>query len=125
MRRAGADAVFAPYAITGHRLAQSLLRPHVVQFLDFTTKDVGEDIAIEQVRVAEASEMVSRTIREMQLRKEVGVIVMAIRKADGRMMFNPPADTAVEGGDYLIVMGRPDNLRALEALLAGARATGR
>src|SRR5207244_7717506 len=49
MRRAGADAVFAPYTITGHRLAQSLLRPHVVQFLDFTTKDVGEDIAIEQV----------------------------------------------------------------------------
>ncbi|HXK05678.1 MAG TPA: potassium channel protein [Verrucomicrobiae bacterium] len=121
MRRAGADAVFAPYSITGHRLAQSLLRPHVVQFLDFTTKDVGEDIAIEQVRVAESSEMVSRSIKEMQLRKEVGVIVMAIRKSDGRMMFNPPAETAVEGGDYLIVMGRPDNLRALEALLAGAR----
>ncbi|HTS60460.1 MAG TPA: potassium channel protein [Candidatus Acidoferrales bacterium] len=121
MRRAGADAVFAPYSITGHRLAQSLLRPHVVQFLDFTTKDVGEDIAIEQVRVAESSEMVSRTIKDMQLRKEVGVIVMAIRKADGRMMFNPPADTAVEGGDFLIVMGRPENLGALENLLAGQR----
>jgi voltage-gated potassium channel len=118
MRRAGADAVFAPYAITGHRLAQSLLRPHVVQFLDFTTKDVGEDIAIEQVRVAETSEMVSKTIKEMQLRKEVGVIVMAIRKESGEMVFNPPADTAVQAGDYLIVMGRPGNLRTLETLLA-------
>src|SRR5215471_1322365 len=125
MRRAGADAVFAPYSMTGHRLAQSLLRPHVVQFLDFTTKDVGEDIAIEQVRVANSSEMVSRTIKDMQLRKEVGVIVMAIRKADGQMMFNPPAETAVEGGDYLIVMGRPENLRALESLLAGTRSAGR
>jgi voltage-gated potassium channel len=125
MRRAGADAVFAPYAITGHRLAQSLLRPHVVQFLDFTTNDIGEDIAIEQVRVAEASEMVSRTIKEMQLRKEVGVIVMAIRTSDGKMMFNPPADTAVHGGDFLIVMGRPENLRALETLLAGSRSAGR
>src|SRR4051794_39904416 len=121
MRRAGADAVFAPYSMTGHRLAQSLLRPHVVQFLDFTTKDVGEDIAIEQVRVANGSEMVSRTIKEMQLRKEVGVIVMAIRKESGEMVFNPPADTPVQGGDYLIVMGRPNNLRALEALLAGHR----
>src|SRR5689334_5931833 len=120
MRRAGADAVFAPYSITGHRLAQSLLRPHVVQFLDFTTKDIGEDITIEQIQVAESSEMVSRTIKDMQLRKEVGVIVMAIRKGDGRMMFNPPAETAVEGGDFLIVMGRPENLRALESLLAGA-----
>jgi voltage-gated potassium channel len=125
MRRAGADAVFAPYSITGHRLAQSLLRPHVVQFLDFTTKDVGEDIAIEQVRVAETSEMVSRTIREMQLRKEVGVIVMAIRKESGEMVFNPPADTAVQSGDYLIVMGRPGNLRTLETLLADPRAARR
>jgi voltage-gated potassium channel len=125
MRRAGADAVFAPYAMTGHRLAQSLLRPHVVQFLDFTTKDVGEDIAIEQVRVAGTSEMVSKTIKEMQLRKEVGVIVMAIRKESGVMVFNPPAETAVQGGDYLIVMGRPGNLRTLETLLAEPRSARR
>ena len=125
MRRAGADAVFAPYAMTGHRLAQSLLRPHVVQFLDFTTKDVGEDIAIEQVRVSGSSEMVSRTIKEMQLRKEVGVIVMAIRKESGQMLFNPPAETAVQGGDYLIVMGRPGDLRALETLLADHRGARR
>jgi voltage-gated potassium channel len=121
MRRAGADAVFAPYSITGHRLAQSLLRPHVLQFLDFTTKEVGEDVSIEQVRVGENSEMVDRTIKEMQLRKEVGVIVMAIRKSDGEMLFNPPADTAVRGGDFLIVMGRPGNLRSLENLLAARR----
>jgi voltage-gated potassium channel len=119
MRRAGADAVFAPYAMTGHRLAQSLLRPHVVQFLDFTTKDVGEDISIEQVRVSESSEAVGKSIRELQLGREVGVIVLAVRKESGEMRFNPPADTAAESGDYLIVMGGPKNLRALEALLAG------
>jgi voltage-gated potassium channel len=123
MRRAGADAVFAPYAMTGHRLAQSLLRPHVVQFLDFTTKEAGDDITIEQVRVAPESEMAGKTIREMQLRKEVGVIVLAIRNARGEMMFNPPPDSPVNGADYLIVMGRPENLRALEALLAGTRYT--
>ena len=118
MRRAGADAVFAPYAITGHRLAQSLLRPHVVQFLDFTTKDIGMDISIEQVRVAETSEMVSRSIRDMQFSRNVGVIVMAIRRADGKMLFNPGADTTMQAGDYLIVMGRQENLRALEGLVA-------
>jgi voltage-gated potassium channel len=125
MRRAGADAVFAPYSIAGHRLAQSLLRPHVVQFLDFTTHDIGMDIAIEQVRVSETSEVVSRTIKEMQYRRDVGVIVMAIRKGDGHMLFNPPADTAVEGGDYLIVMGRQESLRTLEGLLAESGGTAR
>ena len=123
MRRAGADAVFAPYSITGHRLAQSLLRPHVVQFLDFTTKDIGMDVAIEQVRVSEQSEMASRSLRETQIGRNVGVIVMAIRKGDGRMMFNPTADTTVDGGDYLIVMGRQENLDTLEALVAEPRRT--
>jgi len=118
MRRAGADAVFAPYSITGHRLAQALLRPHVVQFLDFTTQDIGMDVSIEQVRVAETSEVVSKTIKEMQLSRDLGVIVMAIRKNDGKMLFNPPADTAVNGGDYLIVMGQMQKLRALENLVA-------
>jgi voltage-gated potassium channel len=121
MRRAGANSVFAPYAMTGHRLAQSLLRPHVVQFLDFTTKDIGMDIAIEQVRVADSSEMVEKSIREMQLGRDLGVIVMAIRTADGRMLFNPTADSTVKGGDYLIVMGRQENLRALEGLIADPR----
>src|SRR5579872_4979913 len=123
MRRAGADAVFAPYAITGHRLAQSLLRPHVVQFLDFTTNDIDQDIAIEQVRVSEGSGMASKTIKEMQLGREIGVIVLAIRHRDGRMAFNPPADTAIHGGDFLIVMGRQQNLRTLEELLAATRST--
>ena len=66
--------------------------------------------------------MVSKSIREMQIGRDVGVIVMAIRRADGQMLFNPPADTAVAAGDYLIVMGRLENLRALEVLLAEPRA---
>ena len=121
MRRAGADAVFAPYAITGHRLAQALLRPHVVQFLDFTTQAAGLDAVIEQVRVSGQSDLVSKSIRELQIGRQFGVIVLAIRKGDGEMVFNPPADTAISAGDYLIVMGQPDKLRTLESLLASAR----
>ena len=121
MRRAGADAVFAPYTITGHRLAQSLLRPHVVQFLDFTTKDIGEDIAIEQVRVSEGSEVASKSIGEIHLGRDLGVIVLAIRTAAGEMHFNPTADTQAHAGDYLIVMGRAENLRLLEGLVAETR----
>lgn len=121
MRRAGADAVFAPYSITGHRLAQALLRPHVVQFLDFTTHDFGMDIAIEQVRVTAASDIVNKTIQEIRIGRDLGVIVLAIRAASGEMRFNPTADTRVNAGDYLIVMGRQENLRMLENLIAETR----
>ena len=117
-RRAGADFVFAPYDITGNRMAQALLKPHVFQFIDFTTKSMGLDVGIEQVRVAPGSEFASRTLAQMQLRRELGVIVLAIRKADGRMLFNPPAEAEIDGGDFLVVMGEPASLRKLEQMLA-------
>lgn len=122
MRLAGADYVFAPYDMTGYRMAQVMLKPHVFQFIDFTTKNLGLDVGMEQVRVPASSEFVSKSLEEMQLRRELGVIVLAIRKSDGRMLFNPPADAEIHGGDFLIVMGENANLRRLEQVLAEVRA---
>jgi voltage-gated potassium channel len=118
LRRAGADSVFAPYTVTGYRLAQALLRPHVFQFLDLATKNVGLDVEIEQVQVADRQDFVVRTLAQMQIRRDLGVIVLAVRKGDGNMIFNPPAETEIRAGDHLIVMGEPGNLRKLESVVA-------
>jgi voltage-gated potassium channel len=122
LRRAGADTVFAPYGITGYRLAQSLLRPHVFEFLDLTTKNIGLDVAIEQLRVSPASELASKSLLQLQIRRDLGVIVLAIRRAGGQMVFNPPAEAEIGGGDFLIVMGEPENLRKLEKMLSEVHA---
>ena len=120
MRRAGADAVFMPYSITGYRLAQSILRPHVFEFLDITssTSNLGMDVGIEQVEIKPGSSSASRSLRDLQIRRDLGVIVLAIRRASGDMMFNPPADALIEGGDHLIVMDTSDDVRQLERLMA-------
>jgi voltage-gated potassium channel len=122
LRRAGADFVIAPYNSTGHRMAQAIIKPHVQQFLDFTTQNMGLDVGIEQVRVIEGSVFAGKTLAEMQVRRETGVIVLAIRKADGQMLFNPPAEARITSGDHLIAMGEPQGLRRLEALLTGVPA---
>jgi voltage-gated potassium channel len=117
MRLAGADHVFAPYDMTGNRMAQVMLKPHVSQFIDFTTKGIGLDVGIEQVRVPAATGAASKTLHQMQIRRDLGVIILAIRKSDGRMLFNPPAEAEIEGGDYLIAMGETANLHKLEKTL--------
>src|SRR5580700_3285786 len=117
LRRAGADFVFAPYNSTGHRMAQALLKPHVQQFIDFTTQNLDVKVNIEQVRVSASSQFVDATIAGMQIHAEMGVIVLAIRKADGKMVFNPAADTRISVGDHLIVMGQEDGLQKLEQAL--------
>jgi voltage-gated potassium channel len=122
LRRAGADVVFAPYTHAGHQLALSLVRPHVLQFIDAATKSVGLDVSLEQMRVSPGSELASKSLKQVQLRRDLGVIVLAIRKGDGEMVFNPPAEAVLEPGDFLIVMGERDNVRKLEVLLAGVPA---
>lgn len=117
MRLAGADYVFAPYDMTGNRMAQVMLKPHVFQFIDFTTKGMGLDVGIEQLRVSRKSGFASKSLADMQIRTELGVIVLAIRRAGGDMLFNPPGEASLEGGDHLIVMGEQANLRRLESLL--------
>ncbi|HTT64461.1 MAG TPA: potassium channel protein [Bryobacteraceae bacterium] len=120
LRRAGAGAVFTPYSTAGYRLAQAVLRPHVFQFFDVATRNMGLDVNIEQVRVTEGSEFASRSLGQTQIRRDVGVIVLAIRKADGQMLFNPPAETIISAGDHLIVMGEPRSLQRLENLMSTA-----
>ncbi|MFZ0336507.1 MAG: potassium channel protein [Terracidiphilus sp.] len=121
MRLAGADYVYAPYDMTGNRMAQVMLKPHVFQFIDFTTKGMGLDVGIEQFSVPASSEFASKSLIETQIRKELGVIVLAIRRSDGSMQFNPPPETEIQGGDFLIVMGEASNLTKLEQVLAEVR----
>jgi voltage-gated potassium channel len=122
MKRAGADSVFSPYGFTGSRLAQSILRPHVTQFLDYATLDANVDLGIEQLRIEEGSEFARRALRDMkQLRQQYGVSVLALKRAEGKMVFNPSADEQVQPGDHLIVMGPSTSLKELEAVLVVAK----
>ena len=117
LRRAGADTVFAPYTIAGRRLAHSLLKPHVIDFLEFTMNIVGPNIVMEQVRVGSGTQFVSRTLGTLLSSSGVNVIVLAVRRSDGQMIFNPPKDSEIAAGDFLIVLGDKSGLDELEKSL--------
>jgi voltage-gated potassium channel len=121
MRLAGADAVYMPYSITGYRLAQSILRPFVFEFLDITatTSSMGLNVGIEQVAVNKGSALAGKSLRDLQLKRDLGIIVLAIRRANARMEFNPQADSVIDAGDHLIVMGGVDEVSKLCRLTSG------
>lgn len=119
MRAVGADSVLAPYKLAGTRLAQSVLKPHVHQFLDFASTSVAMNVRMEQLEVGAGSDLVGKSLSDLRLRAEFKVIVLAIRRSSGEMVFNPPAEAAVQAGDFLVVMGEPEPLRRLEARVGG------
>lgn len=110
---AGADSVVSPYNFAGQRIAQSFLRPHVVSFLDTATTHLGMDLEIGEVPVMPRSPFAGVTIEASRIRQDRGVIILAIKRETG-MRFNPAPDDRIEAGDFLIAMGEPQQLRALE-----------
>jgi voltage-gated potassium channel len=113
--RAGADRVLSPYQIGGLQLAQTALRPAVVDFVQLATGSDNLDLNMEQVQIGTDTSLAGRTIVQANLRQRFGVVVVGIQRANGAMEFNPPPETAMQVGDYLVVLGQARNLRELEA----------
>jgi len=116
---AGADSVVSPYSFAGQRIAQSLLRPHVVSFLDTATTHLGMDLEIGEIQITGRSVFAGKTIESSKIRQERGVIVLAIKRREG-MKFNPAPDERIEADDCLIAMGEPAQLRQLEQTAAAS-----
>jgi voltage-gated potassium channel len=113
--RAGADRVLSPYQIGGLQLAQTALRPAVVDFVQLATSSDNLDLNMEQVLIGAGAPLAGRSIIEANLRQRFGVIVVGIQRATGAMEFNPPPEAVMSVGDYLVVLGQAKNLRDLEA----------
>lgn len=114
LRKAGADIVISPYHFAGHRIAQSFLRPNVIDFLDLATaSDRQLDLELAEVRVEPGSAFAGKTLAGSQIRQSMNIIVLAIKR-DREMHFNPEPDDRIEAGDFLIAMGEPNGLRRLE-----------
>jgi len=115
LKSAGADRVISPYEIGAVQIAQTALRPAVVDFVELATSSDNLDLAMEQVTISTSSRLASQTILDATLRQRFGVIVIGIQRQDRRMEFNPEPETPILAGDKLVVLGRPDSLKRLEA----------
>jgi len=114
LKRAGADRVISPYQIGGMQIAQTAVRPAVVDFVELATNADNLELAMEEITIAPRSTFADRSILEANLRQRYGVIVVGIQREDRRMEFNPEPETRIQPGDKLVVLGRPDSLRRLE-----------
>jgi voltage-gated potassium channel len=117
LKRAGADIVFSPYTMAGQRLAQTLLRPNVIQSLDFAAGGLGPGVKIEELAATREDELhLGSVVRDERL----DLIVLAIRPSQGEMIFNPAPEVRIAKGDHIIAIGREADLRRLELKIASA-----
>ena len=121
LARAGADKVVSPYHIGGLRIAHTILKPTVVDFLELTAKAGNMEIQIEEVVVEEASSLAGKTIKEADIRAKNWVVIVALKREKGKILFNPRADTRIEVGDKVAVIGEPEHFSQFEKMARGKR----
>jgi voltage-gated potassium channel len=114
--RAGADKVESPHQMGGQKMAQTIMRPTVVTFMELAMKE-GVDWTMEEIAVGQTSSLLGVPLADSGIRQKLNLILVAIKRADGEMLFNPSHETPILAGDTLIALGLRKNLDALEKLV--------
>lgn len=117
---AGANRVVSPYLIGAARMFNAVLRPNIVEFVDLVVQRKHLELQLEEITVEDDSKFKGKSLQESGIRRELGLIVVAIKKASGEMFFNPSSETLIEKGDILIVLGEKKHLGMLEKLVQSA-----
>jgi voltage-gated potassium channel len=117
--RAGANRVISPYVIGGAVVARAVLRPHVLDFIELATRTEHLELQIEETRIAPTSPLAGVAVRDSQIRQDFGIILVAIKKPSGKMLFNPSSETVLAAGDVLITLGHRQQLDQLDKLASG------
>ena len=110
--RAGANKVICPAIIGAKRLANILTRPGVVDFIDFAAE--GFDLEAEQYRIPPDSKLVGQSLRQANLPRQTGLLVVALEHKNGATVFNPDPDMVLQADDNMIVIGRLGSMAQLE-----------
>jgi len=108
--KAGASRVVKPYEIGGNRMAELLLRPGVIEFIDVVAREKNVDLSMEELPVSDKSKLVGQTLAESPIRKDLNIIIVSINKVKGGFIYNPKSSTKIEAGDKLIALGEGSNL---------------
>jgi voltage-gated potassium channel len=122
LQRAGANRVFSPYVVGGRRMAQSILAPSVVEFLDAVVHGEQVELVLEEVTVGKQAKFCGRTIAGDSRESDVeclGVHLLGISTPDGRMIMKDLMSHELEEGDTLILLGEPSAVQYAIKQLTG------
>jgi voltage-gated potassium channel len=114
---AGANRVESPYDMGAASMAQRIIRPTVTNFLALAFAHKRKDIQMEEIPVNPASRLVNVMLKDSGIRQRFNLIIIAIKKQDESMLFNPSFEAVIEAGDTVIAVGQEENLQKLEEIL--------
>ncbi|MBV8609214.1 MAG: potassium channel protein [Singulisphaera sp.] len=110
LRQAGANHVVLPAAIGANRIVSLLTNPTAVEFTELVTQRSRLAIEMDDIPIKPGSPLEGKTLRDADIGRRTGVIVIAIKRVDGRVEFPPSGDEPFALGDNIVILGHRSNL---------------
>jgi len=115
LKLAGADQVVAAYQWAGMRIAASILRPSVVDFLQLSVPGRESEVDLEEIRISRESPAAGKTIAAVE-RENPRLRIVAMKRNDEKLEMIPAPETRIEPDDLLVAIGESDSLKRLAAV---------
>ena len=117
LKLAGANNVIMPDKLGGAHMASLVMKPDVMEFLDYITGQGGDNIRLEEITFANLSvEFQNKTIKELEVRNRSGANIIGFKTAQSEYIINPSADTKIIPDAKLFVLGTAEQISKLKEL---------
>ncbi|MDA3793500.1 MAG: potassium channel protein [Elusimicrobia bacterium] len=118
LKRAGSDYVISPTRIGASRMASVATNSTVVSFLDIMTSGGDREMQLNAIKIEKESNVISKTLGEIQIPKNTGLIVISVKKHEaGNYIYNPSSKTVLNPGDEILVLGGVGNIKKLKEFI--------
>ena len=118
LKIAGADNIIMPDKVGGAHMASLVMKPDVMEFIDYITAQGGDSINLEEITFEKITDSLkNKTLKDLEIRNKSGANIIGFKTAEGEFLVNPNADTKVIPHSKIFVLGTPDQIRKLKTIL--------
>jgi voltage-gated potassium channel len=111
LQQAGATRVILPAAIGGLRASAMITKPSTIELMELFAGESFLDIEIDEIQIKPNCPLIGQTVRAAETNWQRGILLVAIKRQDGELAFNPPDDHIFAADDIIIVMGKPADVQ--------------
>lgn len=110
--RAGANKVVEPTIIGGRSMSRALLKPTIADFMESIVVETL-DLTFEEILARSDSIYVGKRLRDIDISGELNILIVAIRRKNGKIVFNPGGDFEIADGDLLLAVGNAESMKEM------------
>jgi len=119
LKIAGANNVIMPDKVGGAHMASLVMKPDVVEFIDYIVGQEGDSVNMEEITFENIPEQLRhKTLRDLEIRNKSGANIIGFKTATGEYIINPDADTKIIPAAKIFVLGTPEQIKRLKDLLS-------